>query len=120
MTRVRIRSNNLKDPNRKLRLLQLLSENEIYVNRIFVATDAFTIYTNDETDLDRLFNGITDKYLENNEFTPVIPPELKPRSIIVFNVDAHIYNNDVDDMINEILEKKRLHQQSSNRPDEVP
>lgn len=106
MVRVRIRSNNSKDPNRKLQLLQLLSENEIYVNRIIVATEAFIIITNEESDLDRLFNGVTDRYLQNSGFTPVMPPELKAkRSIIIFNVDSHIYNNEVEEMISEIMDK---------------
>lgn len=105
MTRVRIRSNDAKDPRRKTRLLQLLSENEIYVNRLFAVTDGFTVLTQDETDLDRLFNGITDKFLENNGFKPVLPPELKARrSIIIFNVDSHIHNNS-EEMIAEIMDK---------------
>lgn len=91
MTRERIRSNNPKDPRRKVSLLGLLSENEIYVNRIFLTNDGFNIYTLNDGDLDRLFNGTTDKYLESKGFFPVIPPELKAnRSVILFSVDSHM------------------------------
>lgn len=106
MTKVRIKTSNVTDPGKKLRLLQLLSENEIYANRIIVASDAFIIITNDEADLDRLFNGTTDQYLQNNGFEPVLPPELKAkRSIMVFNVDNHIFSNEKEEIISETMDR---------------
>lgn len=74
MKRVKIRTNNSRDPERKRKLLEHLSKNYIYVNMIFVASEGFTVYTNTDGDLDRLFNEITDKYLENKGFTSIIPP----------------------------------------------
>lgn len=62
----------LLDPRRKIKFLELLSQNEIYNIKIIDATDAFIFYTNYEADLDRQFNCITNKYLENKGFTPVI------------------------------------------------
>lgn len=98
MTIVRIRIYNSTAPIRKVRLLELLSENDIYANRIYEANEGFTIYTMTEGDLDKLFIGITDIYL--------LPPELKAkRSVIIFNVDPYIYNKDVDDMTSEIIDK---------------
>lgn len=106
MTKVRIKTRNSKDPGKKLQLLELLSESDIYASRVIVANEAFIIYTYDETDLDKLFNGITDKYLEANGFTPVIPQELKAkRTIVIFNVDTHIFNNDDEEMIAEVMDK---------------
>lgn len=106
MTKVRIKCNNSKEPEKRLKLLQLLSENEICVNKLLLANEGFTIFTYNDGDLDRLFNGITDKYLERNGFTPIIPPELKEnRSIILFNEDQHIFNHEEDDMLKEIMDK---------------
>ena len=106
MAKVKIKSNNSKDPNRKEKLLELLSENEIYATGITIAPDGFFIWTGDDSDLDRLFNSVTDRYLENNGFTPIIPPELKAiRSVIIFNVDNHIYNREEVEMIDEIMDK---------------
>lgn len=73
---------------------------------MYEVNDGFTIYTMTEGDLDKLFKGITDRYLESKGLTPVLPPELKAkRSVIIFNVDPHIYNKDVDDMTSEIMDK---------------
>lgn len=106
MTRVKLKSDNSKDPRRKLKLLEILSTNGIYANRIIVTPDAFIVLTNDETDTDKLFNGVTDQILTSNGFTPQIPPELKAkRTITIFNVDSHIYNNETGDMQEEIMSK---------------
>lgn len=62
--------------------------------------------TSSEGDLDRLFNGISDKYLEKKGFTPVISPELKAkRSMIIFSVDSLVYENDDNYMANESMNK---------------
>lgn len=59
MTRVRIRTDNSKNPRRKQNLLEILSSCEIYVVRIIPATDTFIIITNTKNDLDKIFDGST-------------------------------------------------------------
>lgn len=112
MARVKIKAENSKDLRKKLKLLELLSQNEIYANKIIVVPDGFIVLTNDESDLDRLFNGTTDRLLIDNDFTPIIPQELKcRRTIVIFNVDTHIYSQEIEDMIQEIMNKNSFTQE---------
>lgn len=76
MARVRIKTPNVKDPRMKQKLLDIMSSSEVYVFNIIEANDAFVIITNSETDLDRIFNGQTDTLLEQDQFSPQLPPEL--------------------------------------------
>lgn len=108
MTRVKIRNPNSKDPNIKQELLEVLSRNEVYISRLIPIADGFVITTSSEADLDQIFNGVTDKILEDKGFQPMIPPELKAnRSVIVFGVDSHIYNHELNEIILEIKNKNR-------------
>lgn len=76
MARVRIKTPNVKDPRMKQKLLDIMSSSEVYVVNIIEANDAFVIITNSETDLDRIFNGQPDTLLEQDQFSPQLPPEL--------------------------------------------
>ena len=59
--------------------------------------------TRNEDDLDKIFNGKRLEAIKNENFSPILPPELKAnRSIIIFNVEEDIYNNNEDDIKNEI------------------
>lgn len=59
-----------------------------------------------DADLDNIFNGTTNTDLSNNDFTPLIPPKLRAnRSVVIFKVDNHIFQNTEDDMIRETENK---------------
>lgn len=94
MARVKIKSSNPKDPRRKTKLLEILSTNDIYVTRLIPTNDGFIILTSNENELDKIFNNTTDKQLERNEFSPQMPPQLSAnRSVLLFKVDNHIFEN---------------------------
>lgn len=58
-----------------------------------------------DDDLDKIFN-IIDKTLEENDFSPQIPPQLNAqRSVLMFRVDEHIYSNN-EAVIKEEIEAK--------------
>lgn len=117
MARVRIKTQNPKDPRRKLKLLEILSSNEIYATKIIETKDAFIILTNNEDDPDRIFNGTTDTQLQENQSMPQIPPELQDqRSVKVFSVDSHIYNHDEQEKKDAIMTK---HNFTSNEIDNI-
>lgn len=117
MAKVKIKTLNSKDDRRKIKLLEILSKNDIYATRITYTPDGFVIFTNDETDLDKLFNGETDRLLVEDGFTPQIPIELKTqRTVKIFNVDNHIYNHEVEDMCNELMDKNPF---TSNQVHEI-
>lgn len=105
MAKVKIKTNNINE-GRKLKLLEILSKKDIYVTKIIEANDGYVIITAGDTDLDNIFNNDTDQELLKENYTPLIPPELKAnRSVLLTNVDSHISNNQEDDIKNELLEK---------------
>ena len=108
MARVKIKSPSPKDPGRLSLLLQILSINSIYATNIITINDGFAVVTQDEAEMDKMFDGTTNKELENQDFTPLIPPEFKAnRSILIFRLDDHIYNNTEDDILKELIEQNK-------------
>lgn len=92
MARLKIKTHDAKDPSKKTELLSILSWNEIYVTRIISTNDGFIILTYNEEELDKIFNNTVDKQLQDNNFTPIIPPQLKAnRSVLIFRVDNYIF-----------------------------
>lgn len=103
MARVKIKSDNTKDPRRTSKLLEILSTNDVYVTRLIPVNDGFIVLTSGDNELDKIFNNTTDKLLEENDFTPQIPPELSAnRSVLLFKVDNHIFGNSERDIKTEI------------------
>ena len=103
MARVKIKSPNPKDPRRKTLLLEILSRNLIYVTKIIQVQEGFLIITSSDAELDKVFNTTTSDDLNQHNFLPQIPPELKAsRSIIITSVDQHIYNNNEDVIIEDL------------------
>ncbi|MPC48298.1 hypothetical protein E2C01_042066 [Portunus trituberculatus] len=102
MARVKIKTNNNKDPRRKFALLNILSSNDIYPTNIIIVQDGFVIISSDE-EQEKIFQDSTKQELLQNDFTLITPPELKAkRTVIAFNINSHIYSNSEDDMINEL------------------
>lgn len=106
MAKVKIKSSNSKDPRIKNSLLEILSRNDIYATRLISIPDGFVVLTWNEQDLDKIFNSTTNVQLEEEGLTPIIPLELKAnRSVIILNVDTHIYSNNESDIMEEIMNK---------------
>lgn len=60
--------------------------------------------TENETELDKVFNNVTDKELVNHQLTPLIPLELKAhRSVLIFRIDDHVYTNNEEEIQEELL-----------------
>ena len=106
MPRVKIKTSDSKDPRKKNSPLESLSKNDIFITKLIALPDGFVVITSDEQDLERIFNPATIKDLSSKDLHPLIPPELKAnRSVIITNVDQHIYSNNEDDIISEIKNK---------------
>ena len=102
MAIVKIKSTNFKDIRKKCLLLETLSTNEIYTTKVIPLNGGLVVITTDE-DHDKLFQEKTIKDLAQHGFQPIVPPKLKAkRSVIVFNVDLHIYNNTENDIAEEM------------------
>ena len=106
MPRVKIKTASSKDPRKQQSLLEVLSKNDIFITKLIPLSDGYAVITNNEDDLDRIFNPITLDDLIKKDLHPLIPPELKAnRSIIITNVDNYIYNNTEDQIKEEIHDK---------------
>lgn len=91
-------------PGKDIKLLEILSRNEIYVTRIIPNQDVFIRLTNSDNELDKISNNKTKKQLNKNQYFLQIPAELKAkRSVLIFNVDPYVYNRSEEEMIEEIL-----------------
>ncbi len=71
MARVKIKAQNSNDPRRKRKLLEILSQNVIYVTRIISISDGYIILTESDQELDKVFNNKTDTKLEENELAHI-------------------------------------------------
>lgn len=103
MPRVKIKVNNPKDPNKKDSLLNILSRYDIYPTDVMQIQDGYVIITTDD-DQDKLFQEKIKEEFNQQDFNTITPPELKAkRSVIAFNLNSHIYNNNEDEMKEEII-----------------
>ena len=106
MPRVKIKTNNSKDSRKTGALLEILSKNDVYINKLISLADGYVVIVTTEEEQDKIFKNKTTQELAEKDFQPIIPPELKTnRSIIITNVDNHICNNNEEDIISEIYEK---------------
>jgi len=104
MARVKIKSQNAKDPVRRFTLLEILSKNDIYATKIIPIPDGFIVLLSNDNEMDKIFNNKTNKELESSEFFPQIPAELRAkRSVMIFNVAQHIYGNDEGTIKEELM-----------------
>lgn len=106
MARVNIKTTNPKDPRRTTKLLEILSSQDIYIIRLLSINDGFVALTCSDEDLDKVFNSDTEKKLVENDFRPQMPPQLRAlRSVLLFKVENHIFENSEKDILAEIESK---------------
>lgn len=54
-------------------------------------SDGYVTLTRKEEDIDKIFSEDVTKDLSKDNFSPILPPELRAkRTILIFNVDKHI------------------------------
>ena len=106
MARIKIKTRNPPNLENKLKLLEILSSNDIEISRIFSTRDSFAVLTVHDHDTDSLFATTIKEKLEQNDFLPILPPELRAKkSVIIPRVDDVIYERDVADFGEELANK---------------
>ena len=106
MPRVRIKCADARDPRRSNKILEILAINDVDVTKLTSSHDGFIAVLGSEGEMDKVFNGTTDKILQQSNFYPQIPPELSAnRSVLMFRVDNHIYSNTEEEIKIEIQKK---------------
>ena len=103
MPKVKIKHPNPNETN-KLTLLRALSENLVYATRIIIVRDGYVVITRTDEDVDLIFRGKTYKELNDLNFKPILPPELKAkRTVIIFNTDDEILKHTEQDIAKEFI-----------------
>lgn len=82
----------------RLKLLEILSVNLVYAIRITTSNDGYIILIRKEENLNKIFSEDITKSVENNNFTPILPPELKAKRTILIIVDKLIHDSTETDM----------------------
>ena len=102
MARVKIKQTS-PTTTTKIKLLQTLSLNLIYATKIIPVNDGYIVLTRDDDDLDKVFLKDCLQALQQENFTPILPPELRAkRSVVVFKVEDHIYERSEDEIKEEM------------------
>ncbi len=106
MAIIKIKTRNPPNQENKLKLLEILSSNDIEISRIFTTRDSFVVLTVHENDTDNLFASAIGDVLERNDFLPILPPELRAKkSVIIPRVDDVIFERNVVDLGKELASK---------------
>ena len=106
MARIKIKCRNPNDREKKLKLIEILCKKDIEISRIFSTNDGFAVLTLNEQHADNIFATDTKNELTENDFTPIMPPDLRARkSVIIPRVDELIYERNVADIGQEIINK---------------
>lgn len=87
----------------KLLLLNILANNNIYASRIIQLHDGFNVITSLEEETDLIFDLQCMEALRDNNFSPIMPPELKSkRTIIMFGIDPDAFSHTPEEIIQEL------------------
>ena len=104
MARIKIKCRNPSDRGKKLKLIEILCKKDIEISRIFTTNDGFAVLTLNEQHADNIFATDTKNELTGNDFTPVMPPDLRAKkSVIIPRVDDLIYERNVVDIGQELI-----------------
>ena len=106
-TKIKIKSLTNNNENKKL-LLDICSKSRVRVSRVTQVKDGFLVHCRSLLDSDALFQPAAVKVLNDRNFNPITPMELKAkRSIIILNADDIIYNHDEEAIKAEIIAKNK-------------
>ena len=102
MAKVKIKHTS-KTTAAKQKLLQILSSQDVYAIDIKEAHDGFIIITSTIEEADVINSPSCTTALTAENFSPVLPPELKAkRTVLLFKVDSHIYDNNEENIKEEV------------------
>jgi hypothetical protein len=104
MSKVTIKCQDTSD-NLRTRILIILNDFGAKCSKLFNSRKGeFAAYCHSDKEADGIFSDECLTALKAINCTPVMPMKLKAkRSVLVKNVDDHIYNNDVDAIKKELL-----------------
>lgn len=98
MTRLKIRHGTPASVTKKT-LLQVLANLTIFVTKIIHVRDGFIVITPNDEEVAAVFMKERAAHLKANNFSPVLPPDLKAKTV---NSDEEMYDNKTDEIKGEI------------------
>ena len=106
MPRIKLKTRGPPNKEKKLKLLSILCGKEIHVTKVFDANDGFAVLLLNDDHANKIFEKETKKSLEDNGFTPLMPPALKVKKSIILNrLDDIIYEHNEEEIKDEIILK---------------
>ena len=95
--------------NSKEQLLEILAHHHVFIIDIKDTRDGFVVLPTIDIETDAIFQGKCLQALKDQKFIPVLPFQLKAdRSILLFRLNNHIYDNSEEDITNEIYKNNRF------------
>lgn len=86
-------------------LVQVLSSQDVFASSIIEVRDGYVVLTENYADIEQIFTPEITQALQDHDFSPVFPPELRARCTgLFFNLDNHIKGNSVEDIKEEIYD----------------
>lgn len=117
MTKAKIKQPNPHATETKAALLCLLAKHDVYCNRAIPVRDGFLTILSEANDTDNLFKQATIKDLADEQFIPILPPEIKVRRTVhLFGVDSHLLQHSSAEIQEEI---ERLNEYTEKNIDSI-
>ena len=102
--RIKCKDPDKNDRNKKQKLLEILCRNQIEITNAPPTNDGYIVFLRYEEQADNIFSTDVKKALTDNDFQPILPPELKvKKSVIASNLDDEIYDNSEDEIKEELI-----------------
>lgn len=87
----------------KGKLLEILGKNNIYAARIIPLRDGYVVITSRDEEVDSIFSPECHENLRTENFTAVMPPDLKAkRTILLFGIDEDAFDHTPEEIRDEI------------------
>lgn len=90
-------------PNIKLKLTAILAQRDVFATRLIPLRDGYVVLTSLEHETDTILNPDCLEDLAQENFTPVMPPELRAkRTVILFGIDPDAFSHTTEEITSEI------------------
>lgn len=105
MARVKVKHPKPRELETRTKLLETLSKHQIFATKIIPTDDSLIVLTSDTIEAEKIFGSRCNTELLNQNFNPLLPPEIKAsRTIIVTRLDDYIYNNTEEEIKEELAQ----------------
>ena len=106
MARIKIKTREPPDRDKKLRLVELLCTAQIQITKVHEAPDGFALILYNEDQADKIFESKIKTALGKDGFIPILPADMRVKNyVIVTRVDGIIFTRSEEEIKDEIVSK---------------